>query len=349
MANWLIGVDTGGTFTDLIAVDQASGALRRAKVPSVPSDPSLAVLDALEKLFAGGSRAGRRTPCSCTARRSRPTRCSKARACAAGLLITHGFRAVYEARGWSQPRGSRPARHVLPEAAAAGAAISDRRGDRAPRLRGPGALPRSTRRRCGRRCASFAQGRRGDRRLLSVLLPQSRRTSGARPRSSREEAPDCRISISIEVLPVIREYPRLSTTVIDAYVGPRIADYLHSLEQRLDARRRRHAAAISDAVERRADAHLDRRAPSQPDAALGAGGRRHRRRRAGTDDAGAAMSSPSTWAARRPTSASSSTAPSSKLSQGQIAGQDIGTPMLQACARWARAAARSPRSARTGC
>jgi N-methylhydantoinase A len=51
-----------------------------------------------------------------------------------------------------------------------------------------------------------------------------------------QEAPDCRISISSEVLPVIREYPRLSTTVIDAYVGPRIANYLHSLEQRLDAR-----------------------------------------------------------------------------------------------------------------
>jgi N-methylhydantoinase A len=37
-------------------------------------------------------------------------------------------------------------------------------------------------------------------------------------------------------LPVIREYPRLSTTVIDAYVGPRISDYLISLEKRLDAR-----------------------------------------------------------------------------------------------------------------
>ena len=51
-----------------------------------------------------------------------------------------------------------------------------------------------------------------------------------------EEAPHCRISVSSDVLPVIREYPRLSTTVIDAYVGPRIANYLTSLEKRLDAR-----------------------------------------------------------------------------------------------------------------
>ena len=54
MGNWLIGVDTGGTFTDLIAFDQASGALQRAKVPSVPSDPSLAVVDAFKKIFPAG-------------------------------------------------------------------------------------------------------------------------------------------------------------------------------------------------------------------------------------------------------------------------------------------------------
>jgi N-methylhydantoinase A len=51
---WLVGVDTGGTFTDLIAVEQSTGELRRAKVPSVPGDPSAAVLDAMEKLFADG-------------------------------------------------------------------------------------------------------------------------------------------------------------------------------------------------------------------------------------------------------------------------------------------------------
>ena len=54
MAAWLVGVDTGGTFTDLIAFETSSGRLHRAKVPSVPADPSVAVLDALHKLFAEG-------------------------------------------------------------------------------------------------------------------------------------------------------------------------------------------------------------------------------------------------------------------------------------------------------
>ena len=63
MSHWLVGVDTGGTFTDLIAIDPASGVIKRAKVPSVPGDPSLAVLDALENLFGNSFpplRAARR-------------------------------------------------------------------------------------------------------------------------------------------------------------------------------------------------------------------------------------------------------------------------------------------------
>ena len=53
-ATWMVGVDTGGTFTDLIAVRAGTGEFRLGKVPSVPSDPSAAVANALEELFAGG-------------------------------------------------------------------------------------------------------------------------------------------------------------------------------------------------------------------------------------------------------------------------------------------------------
>ena len=105
MAKWLVGVDTGGTFTDLIAFDQESRALQRAKVPSVPDDPSAAVIVALEKLFAEGVRPADvamivhgTTVATNALLEGKGVRC--------GLLITKGFRAVYEARGWSQPRGA---------------------------------------------------------------------------------------------------------------------------------------------------------------------------------------------------------------------------------------------------
>jgi len=51
---WLIGVDTGGTFTDLVAVHEETRELRFAKVPSTPHDPSLGVMAALEQLLEAG-------------------------------------------------------------------------------------------------------------------------------------------------------------------------------------------------------------------------------------------------------------------------------------------------------
>src|SRR5262249_56140068 len=51
-----------------------------------------------------------------------------------------------------------------------------------------------------------------------------------------DEEPAWRISLSSRVLPVIREYPRLSTTVVDAYVGPIMERYLVKLDHRLKER-----------------------------------------------------------------------------------------------------------------
>ena len=46
-----IGVDTGGTFTDVVAVDEATGEIFTTKTPSTPEDPSLAVLEGLRKIL----------------------------------------------------------------------------------------------------------------------------------------------------------------------------------------------------------------------------------------------------------------------------------------------------------
>ena len=53
----MVGIDTGGTFTDLIAFEVNSGELRVAKVSSDPSDPSKAVMAALEELISTGVTA----------------------------------------------------------------------------------------------------------------------------------------------------------------------------------------------------------------------------------------------------------------------------------------------------
>src|SRR5215470_605206 len=102
MAEWMVGVDTGGTFTDLVAFSPTTGELRTIKVPSVPADPSSAVIDALDRLVQTGVSASEIASLvhGTTVATNAVLESAGVRA---GLLITRGFRAVYEARGWVRP------------------------------------------------------------------------------------------------------------------------------------------------------------------------------------------------------------------------------------------------------
>jgi N-methylhydantoinase A len=326
VANWLIGVDTGGTFTDLIAFDHANGALKRAKVPSVPGDPSLAVIDALEKLFAEDvkpSDIGMIVHGTTVATNA----LLEGKGVRAGLLITKRYRAVYEARGWSQPHGAdlldtfyqKPPLLVSQYLTEEVVERLDYEGHVVTPL-DEVSLRASARRLAGKGVDAIAVCF-----LFSFVNPAHERRAAE---IVAEEAPDCRISISSEVLPVIREYPRLSTTVIDAYVGPRIANYLQSLEKRLDG----SGVATPQKFLMQSNGGLMRislgaRHPNQtllsgPAAGVIAGAdlaRATKRAHVVTFDMGGTSTDISVIV----------DGAILEMSQGQIAGQDIGTPMLR--------------------
>ena len=326
MGVWLVGVDTGGTFTDLIAVEQTTGELRRAKVPSVSGDPSVAVLDAMDKLFADGINPGdislfvHGTTVATNA-------LLEGKGVRTGLLITRGFRAVYEARGWSQPRGSD---------------LLDTFYQKPPLL-APQWLTEEVRERldyrgevvtpldeAGLRDSVHRLKAKGVEALavcflFSFLNPDHERRAAE---IVAEVAPECRISLSSNVLPVIREYPRLSTTVIDAYVGPTIADYLMRLERRLIERglktpqlflMQSNGGLMRISLGAR---HPNQTLLSGPAAGVIAGAelaRVTRRRHVITFDMGGTSTDISVIVEGRLL----------ETTQGQIAGQDIGTPMLR--------------------
>jgi N-methylhydantoinase A len=231
LVGWLVGIDTGGTFTDLIAVEPSSGELRRAKVPSVPRDPSAAVRDALQTLFSGNV-----APAGIAQFVHGTTVATNAllegQGVRTGLLITRGFRAVYEARGWSQPRGSdlldtffqKPpllASQWLTEE------VTERLDYRGGVVT---ALDDVDLREVVRRLRKKDVEAIAVCFLFSFLNPAHERRAAE---IIADEMPNCRVSLSSTVLPVIREYPRLSTTVIDAYVGPKIELYLRRLDRKL--------------------------------------------------------------------------------------------------------------------
>ena len=100
-APWRIGVDVGGTFTDLVLIDSA-GLRRVAKVPSQPADPSRGVMDALDRLATGFDCSVSEILRHCTLFVHGSTVATntmlEGKGARVGLLTTKGFRDALEIR-----------------------------------------------------------------------------------------------------------------------------------------------------------------------------------------------------------------------------------------------------------
>jgi N-methylhydantoinase A len=234
MSAWIVGVDTGGTFTDLVALNRESGELRETKVQSVPSDPAKAVMAALEELFATDI-----TPSEVSFFVHGTTVATNAllegKGARTGLLITRGFRGVYEARGWSLPSAVelidpfyRKPPMLAPQRLTE--EITERIDFRGEVLT---ELAEEDVRRAVQRLKARGVQSLAICFLFSFINPAHERRASE---IVAEEMRGWRISLSSDVLPVIREYVRLSTTVIDAYVGPLVESYLLRLSDRLKSR-----------------------------------------------------------------------------------------------------------------
>lgn len=234
MSEWMVGVDTGGTFTDLVAVEAKTRELCFAKVASVPEDPSQAVLAALDEVFARGVQP-REVSLFVHGTTVATNALLEGKGVTTGLLITRGFRAVYEARGWVLPNSTdlidpfyRKPPLLAPQRLTE--EISERVDYRGEVVT---ALNESEVRAAVRRLAAQGIKSLAVCFLFSFLNPAHERRVAE---IIAEEAPQLRISLSSAVLPVLREYNRLSTTVVDAYVGPLVETYLLRLADRLKGR-----------------------------------------------------------------------------------------------------------------
>ena len=230
-----IGVDIGGTFTDLVAA-QDGQPWRSLKVPSTPRDPSHGVRNAVRRLIGD-------TPAGTTAivRFIHGTTVAtnallEGRGARVGLLTTAGFEDTLEIGRQLRSRDYR----LQPRAARTYANVS--RAALAP-ARGVGADRRIG---CGRRAARprrsgtgrSAPGSQDDVEaiavcfLFSFLNPEHER----RTRTLLNELyPHLDIALSCEVDPVAREYERLCMTLTDAYIRPVVSSYIRRLERSLDA------------------------------------------------------------------------------------------------------------------
>jgi N-methylhydantoinase A len=227
-----IGIDVGGTYTDLVAIDE-TGKTVFAKSPSTPSDQSIAVMAGLEelarrleltraKMLAATDRVVHGTTVATNALLER-------KGAKVALLTTEGHRDVIEMReglkGDRYDLRSPPPEPLVPRELRFG--VRERlkpSGDIATPLDHQSlgdAIAAISRSGATSVAVCF---------LHSYLNPEHE--IAAVERLARE-LPGISVSRSSDVLPQIKEYERVSTTIVNAYVGPLVRHYLISLQQRL--------------------------------------------------------------------------------------------------------------------
>ncbi len=231
MGRYRVTVDTGGTFSDFVYLNEETREVSISKVPSTPDDPSRAILHGLEILLAKGVRADE-ISYFCHGTTVGTNALLEGKGVATGLLVTEGFSAVYPVGEQARPYGAaifdvmydKPTLLVAPSATGEVRERIDFRGTVLREL-DEAALRQTLRRLKEQKVESLAVCL-----LFSFLHPQHEQRVAE---LIREEMPGCAISLSSEILPQIREYYRLSTTVINAYLQPILAHYIAQLEQRL--------------------------------------------------------------------------------------------------------------------
>jgi len=229
-----LGVDVGGTFTDLLLIDEGSGETYRAKVPSTPEDSSIAVLNGIEKVCGTANV----NPGEITHVMHGTTVATNAilegKGARVGLVTTEGHRQVLQiARSfvpgilagwiiWPKPEPLAPLEATIE--------AKERRDAR-------GGLVKALEEDDLREKLKGLKARGIQALTVSLMNAYANGETEARIREIAEEImPEIPVSISSEVLPEMYEYERAITTVANSYVAPVVRDYLEKLNNEMKAR-----------------------------------------------------------------------------------------------------------------
>jgi N-methylhydantoinase A/oxoprolinase/acetone carboxylase beta subunit len=228
-----LGVDVGGTFTDLIYVDDESGTILVHKIPTTPDDPSQGTVQGLRELT---EEAGE--PPSALDQVFHGTTIAtniviEHNGASVGLITTEGYRDIlhiarhkkplnfsnYQDLPWQQfPIVRRRHRLTVPERVVEDGSVlvpldEDRARDRVRALKAAGVEAIAV-------CFLFSFLNPAHEHRVAEIVG--------------EEFPEAFLSVSSEVLPQYREYERFSTVCLNAYIGPKVSRYIRRLEEQLE-------------------------------------------------------------------------------------------------------------------
>ncbi|MEU4836479.1 hydantoinase/oxoprolinase family protein [Streptosporangium sp. NPDC023615] len=227
--HYRLGVDVGGTFTDILLIDTDSGRTFRAKTPSTPHDQSAGVLAGIEKVCAEAgiplSEIGQVLHGTTVATNA----ILEGKGARVGLVTTAGFRQVLQIARSFVPGGL--AGWIIWPKPEPLAALEDTI-EAVERVASDGSVVVPLDEDALRASLSRLRGVEA----LAVSLINSYAFDGHERRIAEiaaEELPGVPVSISSAVLPELREYERTITTVANGYVQPQVARYMDNLASKI--------------------------------------------------------------------------------------------------------------------
>jgi N-methylhydantoinase A len=239
-----IGIDTGGTFTDVVAVETATGRIVTTKTPSTPADPAEGFLAGVEKVLGLVGARGEEVVGVSHGTTVATNALLEDRTERLGLLTTEGYRDVLEIARQSVPDGYGNSYFwVKPDRIVPVDLVKEVGG----RLDHTGAEVRPFDEEAAVRAARWFRDRGIGTLGVCFLHAYANDDHERRMRAVLEqEHPDAVVSLSSEVLREYREYERTVTTLVDASVKPKVTRYIRGIAERLHAATRAGSGADTD-------------------------------------------------------------------------------------------------------
>jgi N-methylhydantoinase A len=224
-----VAIDTGGTFTDIVAIDEGTGRVVVTKTPSTPQDPSIALIEGVTKVARTGAFDLEAVGVVAHGTTAATNAILQRQFQRIGLLVTRGFRHVLEIARQSVPDGYgnsyfwvKPPRIVpLERVREVGGRMSHDGRELAP-------LDEEDVKRAAEAFTRYAVD------SIAVCFLHSYANAAHERRAAqilRAHMPEAFVSVSSDVLPEYREYERAMTTILDAFVKPYTRDYVLRAEQ----------------------------------------------------------------------------------------------------------------------
>jgi N-methylhydantoinase A len=226
-----LGIDTGGTFTDIVCVDSTTGAMAVTKVASTPANPALGLVGAVRAILAQTGAEADAIAGIAHGTTVATNALLQGAIESLGLIVTSGFRHILEIARQAVPDGYGNSYFwVKPDRPVPLELVREVGG----RLTFKGTELRPLAEEDVRKAARFFKAR-GIRAVGVCLLHSYANDAHERRVRSilEEEYPELTISLSCEVLPEYREYERTVTTLVDAFVKPHMDRYLRRVKDAL--------------------------------------------------------------------------------------------------------------------